>query len=82
MSLVTTVYSTNQGMTGGPGGFNPQGGAVGIGRGTDGLYAISVVSDMNGPLIPPVRRPDGYTIVNREELRAIRDAIDEELARQ
>jgi len=81
-SGVISIYSTNDGMAGGEGRFNKQGGAVAIGRGTDGLYSINVLSDWSGPLIPPTPRPDGYTIVDRAELERIRDAITAELALQ
>lgn len=77
---VRTVYSTNEGMTGTGAPVNPQGGAVAIGHGTDGLYSINVLT-LPGYIRtgPPVDRPDGYTLVDREELRLIRDALDAEL---
>jgi len=71
---VRTVYSTNNGMTGGPGGLNNHGSAIAIGAGTDGLYSVNIINEEIGRHL--------YAMVDRAELTAIRDAITVELQRQ
>ena len=72
---VRTVYATNNGMDlGGPGGVNAHGCAVAIGAGPDSQYSVNVFRDGGYGL-------GEYAKVDREDLRAIRDAITAELDR-
>lgn len=68
---IRTVYSTNDAMNRptGPDYRNAHGCAVAIGAGSD-TFSIAVVGDGHG-----------YALVDRAELKRIRDAIDAELSR-
>lgn len=78
-SGVVTIYSTNDAMSpSGPANgsyFNESGGAIAIGRGSDGRYVIASTNDDSA-----AHRPNGYTVVTREELAKIADAIIKEIS--
>lgn len=72
MMRVRTVYSTNNGMnTPGPAMRNAFNCALAVGAGPDGNFSVHVVHHTD---------ESAFAILDREELRALRDAISRELA--
>lgn len=77
--MIVSIYATHEGAAKLPARFNRLGGAVFVGRGPDGVYSINVVTSDSQRVSG---QTDGWSLVDRDELRLLRDALTAELDRQ